>query len=180
MTKLNRSDLDKLLQGVENKDDIINQIMSAHGNTINALKAEVEELKTQVLDKTKEYNELAEKTKDYDAVKKQNEELTSEINGYKASKENEQYFAVLKELGYNEEFIDESILAKINKGENIDEFKTNATKFIKEKPMYKAEQLTPQPRTNPSGSYKGGNVEITEGMTDEEILAVLQEAHNKK
>jgi coenzyme F420-reducing hydrogenase alpha subunit len=177
---LKRSDLEKLLQGVENKDDIINQIMSLHGNTINALKAENEELKTQVLDKTKEYNELVEKTKDYDAVKQQNEELTSEINGYKASKENEQYFAILKELGYNEEFIDESIFAKIEKGKDPEEFKTNATKFIKEKPMYRAEPVTPQAGTNPSGGYKGGNIEITEGMSDEEILAVLQEAHNKK
>ena len=62
---LKRSFLETVLQGVENKDDIINQIMSEHGKSINELKAENETLKGQVLDKTKEYNDLVEKTKLY-------------------------------------------------------------------------------------------------------------------
>lgn len=172
-----RSFLETLLQGLENKDDIINQIMSEHGKSINELKAENETLKGQVLDKTKEYSELLEKTKDYDTMKQSNEELNNQINAYKSEKENQQYFSVLKELGYNEEFIDESIFNKIEKGENIDTFKTNATKFLQDKPMYKAEGVTYRNGTNPSNVQTGGKQIVTDftGMSDEEVYAALKE-----
>lgn len=175
---LKRSTLETLLQGVENKDDIINQIMSEHGKSINELKSEVETLKGQILDKTKEYNELVEKTKDYDTMKQSNEDLNNQITAYKSKEENQQYFSVLKELGYNEEFIDESIFNKIEKGENIDTFKTNATKFLQEKPMYKAEGLTYRGGTNPSNVQTGGDKQIITdftGMSDAEVYAALKE-----
>lgn len=173
-----RSFLETLLQGVENKDDIINQIMSEHGKSVNELKAENETLKGQFLDKTKEYNELAEKTKDYDTMKQSNEDLNNQITAYKSKEENQQYFSVLKELGYNEEFIDESIFNKIQKGENIDTFKTNATNFLKEKPMYKAEGFVHRGGTQPTGSQTGGGKQIVTdftGMSDAEVYAALKE-----
>ena len=89
---LKRSDLESLLQGVENKEDIINKIMAEHGKSINELKAENETLKGQVLDKTNEYNALVEKTKDYDSMKQSNEELNNTINSFKAKEENQKYY----------------------------------------------------------------------------------------
>ena len=177
---IKRSDLALKLQGVENAEDIINYIMSEHGKAINELKAENETLKGQVLDKTKEYDALVEKTKDYDTMKQSNEELNNTINSYKAKEENQQYFSVLKELGYNEEFIDENIFTKIQKGENIETFKTNATEFLKTKPMYKGENFKQHDGTHHSGSYSGnGKIEIVDGMSDAEVLAALRQ-NNKK
>lgn len=175
---IKRSDLALKLQGVENAEDIINYIMSEHGKAINELKAENETLKGQVLDKTNEYNALVEKTKDYDTMKQSNEELNNTINSYKAKEENQQYFSVLKELGYNEEFIDESIFAKVQKGENIETFKANATEFLKAKPMYRGESFQRQDGTHHGGSY-GGFANITDDMSDAELEAALKEMNKK-
>lgn len=176
---LKRTDLDKLLQGVENKDDIINTIMAEHGKSINELKAENETLKGQILDKTNEYNNLVEKTKDYDTMKQSNEDLNNQITALKSKEENQKYYSVLKELGYNEEFIDENIFNKVQKGESIDQFKSNATNFLKEKPMYKAEGFQHRQGTHSSGTYGGGaseKIENFEGMSDAEVYAALK--HN--
>ena len=177
---LKRSDLESLLQGVENKDDIINKIMAEHGKSINELKAENETLKAenetlkgQVLDKTNEYNALVEKTKDYDSMKQSNEELNKTISSFKAKEENQKYYSVLKELGYNEEFIDETIFNKVQKGENIETFKANATEFLKAKPMYRGESFQKQ-----GGSY-GGFANITDDMSDAELEAALKEMNKK-
>ena len=47
---LSRTELAKKLNGVDNQDEIIDYIMAENGKQINSLRAENEELKTQLLD----------------------------------------------------------------------------------------------------------------------------------
>ena len=109
-------------------------------------------------------------------MKQSNEDLNNQITAYKSKEENQQYFSVLKELGYNEEFIDESIFNKVQKGESIDQFKTNATKFLQDKPMYKAEGVTYRGGTNPAAGQHSGDKVVTDftGMSDAEVYAALK------
>ena len=78
----------------------------------------------------------------------------------------------------DEEFIDESIFAKVQKGENIETFKANATEFLKAKPMYRGESFQRQDGTHHGGSY-GGFANITDDMSDAELEAALKEMNKK-
>lgn len=85
--------LENLLQNVEGKDDIINQIYSEYGKEVNKLKADLETLKGEKL----ELSQKLDGFKDYESIKETNAKLTKEIEDNKLAQENQ-----LKENALNE------------------------------------------------------------------------------
>ena len=175
---LNRADLEKKLEGVENKDDIITFVMTEHGKMVNDLKFKVEELKSQILDEKKntdDANAKLEGFKDYEDLKAKNEELSNQINAYLEKEKNQKYYETLKKVGFNEEFIDEEIFRKVPKTEKMEDFEKQASEFLKEKPMYAAEDYRDHSNIfEPNGTEGGQNQ-----MSDEEMLKALKEMDKK-
>lgn len=75
--------LENLLQNVENKDDIINQIYVEYGKEVNKLKSDLEALKSEKLDLTLKLDGF----KDYELLKETNAKLTKEIEDNKLAQE---------------------------------------------------------------------------------------------
>ena len=75
--------LENLLQNVENKDDIINQIYAEYGKEVNKLKSDLETLKSEKLDLTSKLDGF----KDYESLKETNAKLTKEIEDNKLAQE---------------------------------------------------------------------------------------------
>ena len=75
--------LENLLQNVENKDDIINQIYVEYGKEVNKLKSDLETLKSEKLDLTSKLDGF----KDYESLKETNAKLTKEIEDNKLAQE---------------------------------------------------------------------------------------------
>lgn len=86
--------LEGLLQNVENKDDIINQIYSEHGKEVNKLKADFEAVKAEKL----ELSQKLDGYKDYDALKEANAQLTKQIEETKLAQEKQVKDNALNEL----------------------------------------------------------------------------------
>lgn len=171
---MKRADLEAKLQGVENKDDIINYVMAEYGKSVNELKAENEALKSKNFDGEKAFNEYKESVKDYDEVKKLNEELQGKLGKYTTEKENQEYYKVLKKVGFDDEFIDETIFNKIPKGED---FEKKAVEFLKEKPKYAADNYETH---HGSFEYKAGEQTDTSNMTDSELYDYLKKLNGQE
>lgn len=86
--------LEGLLQNVENKDDIINQIYSEYGKEVNKLKADFEVVKAEKL----ELSQKLDGYKDYDALKEANAQLTKQIEETKLAQEKQVKDNALNEL----------------------------------------------------------------------------------
>ena len=82
--------LENLLQNVEGKDDIINQIYAEYGKEVNKLKADNEALKSDKLTLESEKSELSKQLdgyKDYNTLKETNEKLSKQIEDTKLAQE---------------------------------------------------------------------------------------------
>ncbi len=86
--------LENLLQNVENKDDIINQIYSEYGKEVNKLKADFEALKAEKL----ELSQKLDGFKDYESLKETNAQLTKQIEETKLAQEKQLKDNALNEL----------------------------------------------------------------------------------
>lgn len=175
---LSRTFLEQLFKGkeVEGIQDIINSIMSENGKSINELKAKNEELTSQLHDQVQKYNELSESTKDYEALKTDKENLVKELSGIKEKESNQAYLNVLKEAGMNEEFISQDIFAKIPKTEKLEDYKAAVTKFLEEKPIYKAEGYTPKKGMIPGKS----DTPFDPNGSDEDVLKYVKNGYQNK
>lgn len=172
---IKRSELEKKLEGVENKEDIINYVMAENGNSINAANAKYEELKTQYDELNAQFEDHKKATGDYETIKKSRDDLQKEIDGYKAKEANKAYFDKLNSLGFDSTFVDEDIFKRIPKVENdgdLKKWEENAKKFLAEHPKFKNE-----PVVNQSGfSFKGSN-DPDNPMSDEEMLKQLRDSN---
>lgn len=82
--------LENLLQNVENKEDIINQIYAEYGKEVNKLRADNEALKSDKLTLENEKSELNKKLegfKDYETLKETNAQLNKQIADTKLAQE---------------------------------------------------------------------------------------------
>ncbi len=120
---------------------------------VAAAKSELETknaaLTKQVEDLTKENTSLkADKVDkaEYDSLKAENDK-------FKAEKTNAEYAKVLKELKADDTFT-EFIISKVDKGKDINEFKTNATNYLKDNPKFVVAGIGKQ-SSNPKPSGNG-------------------------
>lgn len=179
-----RSDLQKLLTGVDNADEIINKIMAEHGKEVNALKAENQELNTKVLDltkdvqtKEKEFNDYKESVKDYETIKNQNQDYATEINNYKKAESNKVYIEELGKNGVDEKF-KKFVFSELapNENEKAEDYAKRVNEYVEKNPQYKAENYK-----NVSSSYKpnGGGAPDFEKMTAEEYRRYMNDLNKK-
>ena len=171
---LKRADLEKLLEGVEKKDEIINYVMAENGKTINDSNAKYEELRTQKDALQKEFDDYKKATGDYETIKKSNEELKAKVTGFEAEKANKDYFDKLEKLGFDKTFIDEDIFKRIPKpaDNKMESFEASAKKYLEEHPKFRAE-----PIVNHGGFDFRGSTNPDGEMSDEELLAQLKQAN---
>ena len=172
---IKRSELEKLLEGVEKKDDIINYVMSENGNSINAGNARYEELKTKYDELNSQFEDYKKTTGDYETIKKSKDDLQKELDGYKAKEADKAYFDKLNALGFDATFVDEDIFKRIPKVENdgdLKKFEESAKKFLAEHPKFRNETVVNQGGFN----YQGGNNPDTP-QSDEELLKQLRESN---
>lgn len=175
---IKRSELEKLLEGVEKKDDIINYVMAENGNSINAANAKYEELKTKYDDLNAQFEDHKKATGDYETIKKSKEDLQKEIDGYKAKEANKAYFDKLNSLGFDSTFVDEDIFKRIPKVENdgdLKKWEENAKKFLAEHPKFRNEIVEPKD----GFQFKGG-IDPDNPQNDEELLKQLRDAHKQQ
>ena len=175
---IKRSELEKLLEGVEKKDDIINYVMAENGNSINAANAKYEELKTKYDDLNAQYEDHKKATGDYETIKKSKEDLQKEIDGYKAKEANKAYFDKLNSLGFDSTFVDEDIFKRIPKVENdgdLKKWEENAKKFLAEHPKFRNEIV----EQKDGFQFKGG-IDPDNPQNDEELLKQLRDAHKQQ
>lgn len=177
---LNRSELQKLLTGVDNADDIINKIMSDYGKEVNALKAENQELNTKVLDltkdvqaKEKEFNDYKESVKDYESVKNQNQEYANEINNYKKAEINKTYMEELGKNGVDEKF-KKFVFSELapNENEKAEDYAKRVNEYVEKNPQYKAENYK---KFDSSYKQGGGGTPDFEKMSAEEYIKYMNE-----
>ena len=171
---LKRADLEKLLEGVEKKDEIINFVMAENGKSINDANARYEELRTQKDDLQKQFDDYKKQTGDYETIKKSNEELTTKVAGFEAEKANKGYYDKLSELGFDKDFIDEDIFKKIPKpaDNKMESFEASAKKYLEEHPKFRAETVV-----NHQGFNYNGSINPDTNMSDEELLKQLRQAN---
>lgn len=175
---IKRSELEKLLEGVEKKDDIINYVMAENGNSINAANAKYEELKTKYDDLNAQFEDHKKATGDYETIKKSKEDLKKEIDGYKAKEANKAYFDKLNSLGFDSTFVDEDIFKRIPKVENdgdLKKWEENAKKFLADHPKFRNETV----EHKDGFQFKGGN-DPDNPQNDEELLKQLRDAHKQQ
>lgn len=175
---IKRSELEKLLEGVEKKDDIINYVMAENGNSINAANAKYEELKTKYDDLNAKFEDHKKATGDYETIKKSKEDLQKEIDGYKAKEANKAYFDKLNSLGFDSTFVDEDIFKRIPKVENdgdLKKWEENAKKFLAEHPKFRNEIV----EHKDGFQFKGGT-DPDNPQNDEELLKQLRDAHKQQ
>ena len=171
---IKRADLEKLLEGVEKKDEIINYVMAENGKSINDANAKYEELRTQKDELQKQFDDYKKQTGDYETIKKSNDELTAKVKGFEAEKANKDYYDKLEKLGFDKDFIDEDIFKKIPKpaDNKMESFEASAKKYLEEHPKYRAE-----PVVNHGGFEFKGSTNPDGTMSDEELLAQLKKAN---
>lgn len=172
---IKRADLEKLLEGVEKKDEIINYVMAENGKSINDANAKYEELRTQKDELQKQFDEDKKSTGDYETIKKSKEELQKEIDGYKAKEAEKAYFDKMNALGFDSTFVDEDIFKRIPKVENdgdLKKWEENAKKFLADNPKFKNEAVVHKGGFN----FQGSN-DPDHPQNDEELLKQLKEAH---
>ena len=172
---IKRSELEKKLEGVENKEDIINYVMAENGNSINAANAKYEELKTKYDELNAQFEDHKKATGDYETIKKSRDDLQKEIDGYKAKEADKAYFDKLNALGFDSTFVDEDIFKRIPKVENdgdLKKWEENAKKFLADNPKFKNEAVVHQGGFN----FQGSN-DPDHPQNDEELLKQLKEAH---
>lgn len=171
---LKRADLEKLLEGVEKKDEIINYVMAENGKTINDSNARYEELRTQKDALQKEFDEYKKSTGDYETIKKSNEELNAKVKGFEAEKANKDYFDKLESLGFDKTFIDEDIFKRIPKpaDNKMESFEASAKKYLEEHPKFRAEQVVVH-----NGFDYRGSINPDAQLSDEELLNQLKKAN---
>ena len=172
---IKRSELEKLLEGVEKKDDIINYVMAENGNSINAANAKYEELKTKYDELNAQFEDHKKATGDYETIKKSKDDLQKEIDGYKAKEANKVYFDKLNSLGFDSTFVDEDIFKRIPKVENdgdLKKWEENAKKFLAEHPKFRNEAVVEK-----GGFQFKGSTDPDNPQSDEELLKQLRDSH---
>jgi len=92
-------------------------------------KEKVRMLKKLGIDDESKIDDILAKANLYDSVK-------SEADSLKQEKLIRTYGDELSALGVDSDFI-EFVLGKVDKGENLEQFKVNATKFVEENPKFK-------------------------------------------
>ena len=92
-------------------------------------KEKVRMLKKLGIDDEAKIDDILAKANLYDSVK-------SEADSLKQEKLIRTYGDELSALGVDSDFI-EFVLGKVDKGENLEQFKVNATKFVEENPKFK-------------------------------------------
>jgi len=92
-------------------------------------KEKVRMLKKLGIDDESKIDDILSKANLYDSVK-------SEADSLKQEKLIRTYGDELSALGVDSDFI-EFVLGKVDKGENLEQFKVNATKFVEENPKFK-------------------------------------------
>ena len=172
---IKRSELEKKLEGVENKEDIINYVMAENGNSINAANAKYEELKTQYDELNAQFEDHKKATGDYETIKKSRDDLQKEVDGFKAKEADKAYFDKMNALGFDSTFVDEDIFKRIPKVENdgdLKKWEENAKKFLADNPKFKNEAVVHQGGFN----FQGSN-DPDHPQSDEELLKQLKEDH---
>lgn len=166
---MKRADLAALIPDVDNKDEIVNQIMAMNGKDINELKAKhiefedkIKELELSNAEKLKEYEDFKTSVADYEELKNKNEIYVKE-------KQNNEYFNILRKLNFDNDFIDEDIFKKIPQGED---FETKAKEFLENHPKYSAEDYQKQDKM--FGNKRKPTINF-ETASDVEILQYLKE-----
>ena len=182
---LSRTELAKKLNGVDNQDEIIDYIMAENGKQINSLRAENEELKTQLLDAknatTKVNNEFTaykESVKDFDTFKQENEKLKAQIKTYDDAKKNEAYFQELSKVGVDDKFKNFVFSeVKPNENEKVEDYNARVNKYLEENTQFKSENYG---KINSQLNFKDGkSVDFTK-MTDEEYIDLLESVYGKE
>lgn len=171
---ISRKELEAKLVNVENKDEIINYIMSENGKSIEELKAKNYELEEKFDNLTKEHKEYVDNHSNYDDLIKQNEELNGKVTAYEEAKKEQSYYDVLKELNFDNDFINKDIFNRIDKGENIEAFKNNAQAYLKEHPKFSNEETI---QINHTFDYNNLEKDLDK-MSDEELLKELEKQNN--
>lgn len=182
---LSRTELAKKLNGVDNQDEIIDYIMAENGKQINSLRAENEELKTQLLDAknatTKVNNEFTaykESVKDFDTFKQENEKLKAQIKTYDDAKKNEAYLQELSKVGVDDKFKNFVFSeVKPNGNEKVEDYNARVNKYLEENTQFKSENYG---KINSQLNFKDGkSVDFTK-MTDEEYIRYRNEQKKNK
>ena len=182
---LSRTELAKLLNGVDNQEDIINYVMAENGKQINQLRAENEELKTQLQDakttataKEKEYAAYKESVKDFDTFKQENEKLKAQIKTYDDAKKNEAYLHELSKVGVDDKFKNFVFSeVKPNENEKVEDYNARVNKYLEENTQFKSENYG---KINSQLNFKDGkSVDFTK-MTDEEYIRYRNEQKKNK
>jgi len=155
---------DKVIADAEiekNKDKTFNQdeLNDIIGNRLS--KEKIRMLKKLGITDEAEIDAILLKSKDYDTVKAENDTFKSE-------KEKKGYTDELNDLKASPEFT-EFLLTKIDKGENLEEFKTNATAYLVANPKFLSESF--KAIDSSINVNKGGAYPDFANMTTDQYLA---------
>lgn len=181
---LSRTELSKLLSGVDNQEDIINYVMAENGKQVNQLRAENENLKTQLSDandklaaKDKEYVALKDSVKDFDNFKQENENLKAQVKSFEDSKKNEAYMSELAKAGVDDKF-KKFIFSEIkpNENEKAEEYKARVAEYLEQNQQFKSENYG---KIDTQFDFKNGKEVDFSKMTDEQYLRYRAEQRKK-
>lgn len=180
---ISRTELAKLLNGVDNQEDIINYVMAENGKQINALRAENEELKSKISletkkvnDKEKEFNDFKESVKDFETIKKQNEELNSKIKEFEKLESDKKFIDELDNAGVDEKY-KEFVFSKLTPTENetIENYKTRVNDYLEKNNQFKTENY----QKIHTQLEVDGNAPDFNKMSDEEYINYKSSLRNK-
>lgn len=171
---ISRQELAKMLVGVENSEDIINYVMAENGKQINALRAENEDLKTKLSDSSKlfadkesEFATFKDGVKDFETIKKENEDLKNQIKSYVKKENDGKYLSELAKAGVDSKY-QEFVYSKVvpNENESLEDYNKRAVDYLNENTQFKSETYQ---AFNSQVNIEGSKVDFTK-MSDEDYL----------
>lgn len=181
---ISRTELAKMLTGVENAEEIINYVMAENGKQINSLRAENEDLKTKLLDagkaqaeKEKEFAAYKDSVKDFETFKKENEELKSQVKGYETKEKEKAYFDELTNIGVDEKF-KKFVFSEVkpNENESVEDYNKRVNEYMEKNVQFKSENFA---KVNTQLNFKNQPLPDFSKMSDEEYLVYRNQSKNK-